>query len=234
MDGSIEVDGNTIATRFVQKPWIRNSYLRFEDERLVVVSRSERMMHRVISKHRDWIARHYKEIKSTIRLFDSGSVLHGSNRYKVRHVIHAGRPKADIAGDTLMLYARDSRGAERLIDRITREDTQRIAPGMARSKASLIGAEVKEVKVRKYRKWGACSSEGRITINYCISMLPAELQEYIISHEVAHLKQLNHSGRFWSVVESLCPDYKALRKQLRSYDNRRRAVYVPDLDLNLA
>ena len=97
----------------------------------------------------------------------------------------------------------------------------------AEEKAALIGVQFREIKVRKYRKWGACRSDGTITINYCLSMLPAELQEYVVSHEVAHLRHMDHSKAFWGVVAELCPGYMERRKQLKCYDNRRRQVYLP-------
>jgi hypothetical protein len=81
------------------------------------------------------------------------------------------------------------------------------------------------VRVRRCRKWGVCKSDRTITFNYCVSMLPEEIRDYVVSHEVAHLKEMNHSRRFWEVVSSLCPDYRRLRRELKNYDSTRRSVY---------
>lgn len=231
MDRLLEVDGNQVIAEFVEKPWIRNSYLRFRDGRLIVTSRNRRAGERLVSRYMPWISRHYREISSYIRLFDSGSVFYRSRRYAARYVAAESRPRADVDGGTLVLYARDFDAAERLLDRMVREDTERSAREMGMQKASLLGVAFKDIKARRYRKWGACRSDGSITINYCTSMLPRELQDYIVSHEVAHLKHMDHSKRFWEAVGTLCPDYRALRKRLKDYDSTRRRIYTAATNL---
>jgi len=224
---TIEVEGNAINIEYVRKPWIKNTYLKFVDDTLVVVSRNHGMAQRILSKHRSWISKHYNEIKSTKRLFDSNSIFYRSGRYSMSYVRSQARPRADINGNIMTVYAPSADAAERLVDRIIRKDTQRFVGEFAARKADEIGVSFRDIKVRRYRKWGACKSTRDITINYTLSMLPIELQEYVVSHEVAHLKQMNHSARFWSVVCSLCPDYKKLRKELKSYDSKRRRLFSP-------
>ena len=56
--------------------------------------------------------------------------------------------------------------------------------------------------------WGACSSAGRISLNWRLVVAPLETLHYVVIHELAHLKHLNHSPRFWSLVAEFCPDYK--------------------------
>ena len=225
IDNFVEIDGNRISLEFVKKPWIRNSYLKFDEDRLVVVSRNEMMMQKIVSKHRPWISKHYRQIKNTVKLFDSNSVFYNSKRYTVGYVKSDSRPKADIWGDNLIIYAQSHESAERFIDRTIRDDTARFSGELALRKAEQIDERFKEIKVRRYRKWGVCRSDRTITFNYCVSMLPKELQDYIVSHEVAHLKEMNHSGKFWEVVSFLCQDYRRLRKELKNYDSRRRSVY---------
>lgn len=66
-------------------------------------------------------------------------------------------------------------------------------------------------------RWGSCSKRGNLNFNYKIVFLPKELQDYIIIHEVCHLKEHNHSARFWSLVTKECPDWKTHRKSLKRY-----------------
>lgn len=65
------------------------------------------------------------------------------------------------------------------------------------------------------RKWGSCSSKGTVTLNSRLTWLEADLAEYIVCHELAHLIELNHSKKFWAIVEQHMPDYKARLKELR-------------------
>lgn len=65
-------------------------------------------------------------------------------------------------------------------------------------------------------RWGSCSKKGNLNFSYKLLTLPPELADYIIVHELCHLKEFNHSKRFWELVSQTIPDYKNLRKQLRS------------------
>jgi predicted metal-dependent hydrolase len=63
--------------------------------------------------------------------------------------------------------------------------------------------------------WGSCSRKGNLNFNYKLLFLPAHLRDYVIVHELAHLSELNHSPRFWALVGSVIPDWRALRRELR-------------------
>lgn len=62
--------------------------------------------------------------------------------------------------------------------------------------------------------WGSCSIRNNLNFNYRIIFLPQELADYIIVHELCHLKEMNHSMRFWMLVEKIFPDHKKIRKKL--------------------
>jgi predicted metal-dependent hydrolase len=63
-------------------------------------------------------------------------------------------------------------------------------------------------------EWGSCNSKGEIRLNWRLVQLPPALAESVVAHEVAHLVELNHSARFWSLVESLLPGHAALKREL--------------------
>ena len=64
-------------------------------------------------------------------------------------------------------------------------------------------------------RWGSCSKKGNLNFSYRIVLLPAELADYVIIHELCHLGEFNHSPRFWALVARACPNHKELRKQLQ-------------------
>lgn len=65
-------------------------------------------------------------------------------------------------------------------------------------------------------RWGSCSRDG-IRLNWQLVHLPLSLVDYVVAHELAHLEQMNHSPRFWAVVERLYPDYRAARRELKQH-----------------
>jgi predicted metal-dependent hydrolase len=87
---------------------------------------------------------------------------------------------------------------------------------VAVEKANVIGKLPRRIRVREVGScWGSCSHAGDLTFSWRLIFAPPEILEYLISHEVAHLKEMNHSPRFWKVVGKLCPHWKESRAWLR-------------------
>jgi len=73
------------------------------------------------------------------------------------------------------------------------------------------------IKNQKTR-WGSCSKKSNLNLNYKILFLPKDLQDYIIVHEMCHLKEFNHSHKFWSLVGKALPNYLEIKKELRRHE----------------
>lgn len=77
---------------------------------------------------------------------------------------------------------------------------------------------VGRISIRNQKtKWGSCSRNGNININYKIAFLPEHLVDYLIVHELCHLGEFNHSKKFWDLVGVAIPDYEVKRKELLKY-----------------
>lgn len=73
-------------------------------------------------------------------------------------------------------------------------------------------------------RWGSCNHRGGIALNWRLLLMPLPVIDYVVAHELAHLKEMNHGPRFWSLVAALCPDWQARRAELK-----QRALSLPDL-----
>ena len=82
----------------------------------------------------------------------------------------------------------------------------------------IMGVTVGYVTVKNQKtRWGSCSAKGNVNFNYQLAFLPDELLDYVVIHELAHRRHMNHSRAFWAEVEKYCPDYLERREQLKEY-----------------
>lgn len=87
---------------------------------------------------------------------------------------------------------------------------------VATRQARRVGRRLNRVSVRDTRsRWGSCSSNGNLAFSWRLIFAPMEVMEYVVAHEVAHLRHMNHSRSFWELVEYLCPEYEAAKDWLR-------------------
>lgn len=93
--------------------------------------------------------------------------------------------------------------------------------------AAHYGYSYKEAKTKPMKtRWGSCSATKVITLNCYLLMLPWEIIDYVLLHELSHTKQMNHSTAFWSEVGSSIPDYKQRRALLKKLQPKIHAFYV--------
>ena len=109
------------------------------------------------------------------------------------------------------------------IERECRERAKRDLPARLLELADAHGLRVHRVSVRNQRwRWGSCSRNGHICLNWRLAQMPPPIRDYVMIHELMHLKQMNHSPKFWKLVARACPDYEAARQWLREHARRHR------------
>ena len=139
-------------------------------------------------------------------------VLPGANRVRwvAQTLVLEARPEADLG--PMAVRALQKRALTHFTERLEHYTSQLelAAPQLSLSSA--------------HTRWGSCSEESGIRINWRLIHLPPHLGDYVVAHEAAHLIELNHSKRFWAVVGSLYPEWKSARTELK-----RVALSVPIL-----
>jgi len=104
-----------------------------------------------------------------------------------------------------------------VIQKHLRKLAQQELPSRVQELSALHGIEVSRVSVRNQKsRWGSCSRKGTISLNWRLIQTPEFVRDYIILHELAHRRQMNHSDKFWQEVERLCPDYLTAERWVKT------------------
>jgi predicted metal-dependent hydrolase len=104
------------------------------------------------------------------------------------------------------------------IEREWRARASRELPARLLELADAHGLHVRRVSVRNQRsRWGSCSRRGHICLNWRLAQMPPSIRDYVMVHELMHLKRMDHSPRFWKLVAEACPGYETARKWLREH-----------------
>lgn len=127
-----------------------------------------------------------------------------------------GRARWQFGPGKLYLRVTPGADANALLEAALREKARAVFAERLARHAPRLGVAVPPLRLSSARtRWGSCSHHGGIALNWRLVLMPLPVVDYVVCHELAHLKEMNHSPRFWSVVEQLCPDWQALRRELR-------------------
>lgn len=169
----------------------------------------------LVSK-KDWIAKHKK---TKIVSWHNNQAL--TDKYTLTINESDGQKvTSKLYGGTLAIAVPKTRINKQEIIRkhvrkfLTVESEKNLIP-MANKIASENGYKIKSIRIKNLKaRWGSCDSKRNITLSSTLITLNQDMIHYVICHELAHTKHLNHSKAFWAEVEELVPDYKSIKKRL--------------------
>jgi hypothetical protein len=150
------------------------------------------------------------------RWAEGDRILLRGRRVRLSVIREATRVWLDIADERLRLRDNPSDlrpAAEECLTRIARRELTPRLQELARVHDVTVG----RVAIRNQRsRWGSCARSGAIALNFRLVQTPDAVRDYVIIHELMHLKQQNHSRRFWRLVEAACPDFRDAERWLRT------------------
>ncbi len=116
----------------------------------------------------------------------------------------------------LHLFVPPAVEARVVVEKALRDKARRVFAERLAHYAPQLGVQAPPLRLSAARtRWGSCSHHGGISLNWRLILMPLPVVDYVVAHELAHLKEMNHSPGFWSVVQQLCPDWRARRLELR-------------------
>lgn len=166
----------------------------------------------VLDKLADWRER---PPPSQLDIVD-GSVISVLGEALTVTVTPLGRARWQFVDNKLHLWPSATVDARQLLEKALREKARSLFVDRLALHAPRLGVAAPALRLSSAKtRWGSCSHHGGISLNWRLIFMPLPLIDYVVCHELAHLREMNHSPRFWSVVEQLCPDWRARRSELR-------------------
>lgn len=139
---------------------------------------------------------------------------------RARSAAHGG-----IGAGAISLYTRyrepDKSQLQTALQRLYQKEALALLEEKSHRLAGRLELAFSSVRVRRTKsKWGHCSARGELQYNWLVCLAPEAVVDYLVAHEVCHLRHHNHSPAFWRLVESVCPGYRELRRWLRDNGHR--------------
>ena len=182
------------------------------------------LIQQFIHEKTDWITRTRKKLKSIVQTparqyTDGETFLFLGSRFDLK-LVKPQRPSLQFDRGFTLSRTTQKKG-EQVFTRWYKERALEIISERVKQYARQHNFTPKQVKITSAKtRWGSCSPNGTLNFTWRLIMAPLDVIDYVVAHELTHLRVKNHSHKFWKVVESIYPEYKKQRKWLREYGEK--------------
>lgn len=196
---------------------------------------SEKTIDTIVKSKEKWIRDKLEEIDrigagQKKKEFKAGETLLYLGEFITLEVLESNARKSSglISNNTIKVFVSD--GIERkehiirdTVINVYKQEAKRTFTERTNLYSRIIEVRPQRIVIKDQKTlWGSCSSKGNINYNYRLIMAPVEIIDYVVVHELCHLKHMNHSKEYWKVVQSVLPDYKERRLWLKVNGNKLR------------
>jgi predicted metal-dependent hydrolase len=219
----LRIDGRPVEVTMRLNPRARRLIVKVHPStgEISVVAPSQRALDRALDfaqGEAPWIARQLARVPTPITLKPGAHIpFQGCDHTILKRDGGRGPILRDADAATITVGGRDEHVQRRLIDYL-KQEARRVLEERSHDYAARIDARVRRVSVRDTAsRWGSCSVKKTISYSWRLILAPQFVADYVVAHEVAHLRELNHGPRFWKLVRSLVPDIEAPQALLRQH-----------------
>lgn len=227
-DETLSLPGGPTRVQWRRNARARRVSLRIDPtEGMVVVTLPPRAGKRagmaLLMTHADWVSDRLARLPDALRFADGETIPFCGAPVVIRHVPRA-RGGAWFTDGALHVTGAPEFLCRRVTD-FLRAEARRRFTALVIGKTALASLRARRVTVKDTRsRWGSCAPDGSIALCWRLIMAPDFVQDYVVSHEVAHLRHMNHGARFWDLVERLTPHTEAAMTWLRTDGARLQRI----------
>ena len=166
---------------------------------------------RFLLEQEDWLRGHIGKAPERVTIAEGLTLsLHGESFLLQTH----SKSRVTLAPDTLFLP--EDRPMGQALERFIKTRARNVITKLAEVDSATLGKPFNKISLRDPRsRWGSCNSDGNLMFSWRLMLAPPEVLRYVVAHEVAHLREMNHSKAFWLEVAGLMPDYTPPRRWLQ-------------------
>lgn len=213
--------GNLKIPYIVKRNKVKHVYIKVRQNGVeVTVPRKKNIVIKdLLEEKKEWIEKKYRELMSIRFTISKDKVLFKGREYDLRY--EKGYESIQVENDSVKIIAPNRRRFYNTLRQWMAKESKRIIEDVIAIYAPKLGVSYNRLFLRNSNSWGTCSIKKNLGFNWQLASLPEELVEYVVIHELVHLKELNHSKRFWNIVTSLCPNYRQRRNELKLYRTKK-------------
>jgi predicted metal-dependent hydrolase len=165
-----------------------------------------------------WIAARLKRLPQAIPFADGLELPLRGTPHRIVHRPGARGTVWTETGDMpLLIVAGDRAHLARRVRDFLKREAKRDLDAASRRYAAQLGVAIKRISIRdQSSRWGSCTAAGVLSYSWRLILSPPHVLDYLAAHEVAHLVEMNHSRRFWRLVERICPDWERAKAWLNT------------------
>lgn len=168
----------------------------------------------------EWLVQQLQKQQNSLVSMDEhlGSICYLGERLPLE-LLPGKRASAHLSDNVLLVYgAKDEMQCRRIVANWLRRQAAIVLLPQVDRLAGQYGVKPAAIALSSAgRRWGSCTAQGNIRINWRLIQAPGRVVDYVITHELAHLLHMNHSAAFWAQVESWCQDWQSCRRWLRHH-----------------
>jgi predicted metal-dependent hydrolase len=231
----LEIDGRQVDVRIMENPRTTRLTLRLvpaakaqESLKITVPPGTpETEIDEFLQRNRNWAAARLSRLPDVTWIAD-GAII--PLRGQPHRIVHCGNGRGIVSigmegdGPVIRVFGDPKFTPRKVADFLKRQARQDLTRAVEHYSGAL-AVKPKSITLRDTTsRWGSCSSSGALNFSWRIVLAPPEVLNYLAAHEVAHLREMNHSDRFWKLVEDICPDMERHKAWLRSNGSKLHAV----------
>ncbi len=168
----------------------------------------------MVRRKKEWILDKLVSQPEILPFIDGGIVPFRGREHRIQHHPEA-RGTVWLTDGVLNVAGKEAHLSRRLTDWLKKEAKKQLVTQTDYFSQQL-GCAIGRITVRDTRtRWGSCSAQGNLSFSWRLILAPDDILAYVAAHEVAHLKEMNHSPQYWAVVGDIFPEYKAKRQWLK-------------------